>query len=95
MNSFSLTDEEAHALGETPTPWPPDPAPLPSYNERRNLFDGWTRVKDIGEKSQNLKPSLKPYSIVVSASGFAFLQSTKIISKTNHMKTLNGIGRLY
>ena len=73
-----LTDEEAHALGETPrAPWPPDPAPLPSYNERRNLFDRWTRVKDIGEKSQNLKPSLKPYSIVVSASGFAFLQSTK------------------
>lgn len=61
-----LTDEEALMLGETP------PAPCPPDNEVC-----WSGVKDIGKIPQNIKDSLKPYSVVVTESGFAYLQSTK------------------
>jgi len=61
-----LTDKEARTLGETP------PAPFPADDKQ-----GWTTVRDIGEIPQNIKPSLKPYSIAITESGFAYLQSTK------------------
>jgi len=67
-----LTEEEARTLGETPVA----PCPRAKQNER---YDErcWTRVRDIGDTPKNIKPSLKPYSIAVTESGFAYLQSTK------------------
>ena len=65
-----LTAKEADTLGETP------PAPCPSDNKLC-----WSEVKEIGKQPKNIKANLKPYSIGVTESGFAYLQSTKNTTK--------------
>lgn len=65
-----LTEKDALILGEVP------PAPFPPDNKQ-----GWERVKEVSESPENIKPNLKPYSIAVIESGFAFLQSTKRTDK--------------
>lgn len=66
-----LTKKDALALGEAP------PGPFAPHNKQ-----GWSRVKEVGESPENIKPTLKPYSIAVIESGFVFLQSTRSTGKS-------------
>lgn len=66
-----LTAKDALHLGEAP------PSPFPAANKQ-----GWTRVKEMGMQPESMKPALKPYSVIVIESGFAFLQSTKTKEQT-------------
>ena len=65
-----LTARDAQALGKVP------PGPFPADNKQ-----GWTRVKEVRVPPENIKPTLKPYSVVAIEQGFSFLQSTKITAK--------------
>ncbi|MBW2570607.1 MAG: hypothetical protein JRE47_14895 [Deltaproteobacteria bacterium] len=66
-----LTKKDALTLGEMP------PLPFPARNEK-----GWSRVKKVGEFPEDIKPTLKPYSIAVIESGFVFLQTTRPTGKS-------------
>ncbi len=69
--NLSYLQKDARTLGEV------KPAPSPPDNKQ-----GWTRVKEVGESPENIKPNLKPYSVEVIESGYAFLQSTRHTDKT-------------
>lgn len=64
-----LTAKDAQKMGEIL------PAPFPDSNQEH-----WTRVKDIGETPEKLKPRLQPYAITVVEHAFAFLE----VARTNN-----------
>jgi hypothetical protein len=77
-----LTIKDAHTLGEMPPPR------FPSGNKQC-----WSRMKAIGEIPENIKPTLKSYSVAIVESGYKFIQSTKSKKMINNMRIFYGDGK--